>query len=62
MAMGMGIPGGYAGRGTTGTDRDSYFSIQPHTRTHTRHTHTHNGGYALQIHFIALIDPIYEKK
>ena len=50
MAMGMGIPGGYAGRGTTDTDRDTYFSIRPHTRTHTRRTHTRNSGFALLIH------------
>jgi hypothetical protein len=45
----MGIPGGYTGKGTTGMDKDTYFGIHPCTRTRTRHTRTHNGGYILHI-------------
>ena len=48
MDTGTGIPGGYAGRGTTGTDKDTYIGIRPCTRTRTRHTRTHKGGYILQ--------------
>ena len=52
---GTGIPGGYAGRGTTGMDTDTYFGIHPCTRTPTRHTRTPNGGYTLQIQYDLLI-------
>ena len=45
MVTGMGIPGGYAGKGITGMDTDTYFGIQGCTRTRIRHTRTHNGGY-----------------
>jgi hypothetical protein len=48
---GMGIPGGYAGRGTAGTGKDTYFGIHPCTCTRTHHTRTHNGGYTLQIQY-----------
>ena len=48
MVMGMGIPGGYTGKGTTGTDKDTYFGIRPCTRTLIRHTRTRSCGFALQ--------------
>ena len=48
MDTGMGIPGGYTGKGTAGTDTDSHFVIRPCTRTRTRHTRTHNDGYNTQ--------------
>ena len=41
----MGIFCGYAGKGTAGTGKDTYFSIRRCTRTHIRHTRTHNGGF-----------------
>jgi hypothetical protein len=44
--MGKGIPRGYAGMGTPGTDKGKDFCTHHHTRTHTRCTHTHHGGYA----------------
>jgi hypothetical protein len=49
MDTGTGIPGGYTGKGIAGTDKDSYFCILHYTRTHTRHTRTHNDGFTLQI-------------
>jgi hypothetical protein len=45
MVTGTDIPGGYAGKGTAGTDRDTYFGTRHHTHTHTRHTRTHSGGF-----------------
>ena len=48
MVMGMGIPGGYTGKGTTGTDKDTYFGIRPCTRTLIHHTRTCSCGFALQ--------------
>ena len=48
MAMNMGIPGGYTGKGTAGTNKDTCFSIRHCTRTRTRHTRTHNIGFTLQ--------------
>ena len=44
--MGKGVPGGYVGMGTPGTDKGKDFCTHYHTRhTHTRHTHTHHGGF-----------------
>ena len=43
--MGMGIPGGYAGKGTPGKDTDTCFCTQHHTRTLTRQTHTRRCGF-----------------
>jgi hypothetical protein len=49
MDTGTGISGRYVGRGTVGTDKDTYLGIHPCTCTCTRHTRTQNGGYILQI-------------
>ena len=43
--MGKGIPGGYAGRGTAGMDKDKVLRTLRHTRTLTRDTHTHQHGF-----------------
>ena len=47
--MGKGVPGGYAGMGTPGTDKGKHFCTQHRTRTHTCRTHTHHGGFGLKI-------------
>ena len=44
--MGKGIPSGYTGRGTTGTDKDKVLHTLRHTHTLTRDTHTHQHGFA----------------
>ena len=51
MVTGMDIPGGYTGKGTVGTDKDTYFGIRSCTCTHICHTHTHSGGYGTQYNF-----------
>ena len=43
-AMGKGIPGGYTGRGTAGTGRDTVFCTRCRTRTLTRKTRTRHTG------------------
>jgi hypothetical protein len=48
VGHGYGLPGGYADtstRGIAGTDTDRLFCTRRHTRTHIRHTHTHDGGF-----------------
>ena len=47
MVTGKDIPGGYTGKGTAGTDKDTYFGIRGCTRTRTRHTRTHYAGFSL---------------
>lgn len=47
-----------AGKGTTGmtgTGNDTVFFILHHTRTLTRHTCTHHGGYTVLFHFYSLV-------
>ena len=43
---GKDIPGRYAGKGTSGKDKDTDFCILHLTHTLTRHTRTHHGGFA----------------
>ena len=47
MVTGTDIPGGYAGKGTAGTDKDTYFGIRGCTRTRTHHTRTHHARFSL---------------
>jgi hypothetical protein len=50
LDTGTDISGGYAGRGTPGTDTDTEFCTHHQTRTPTRHTHTHYGGFVTENH------------
>jgi hypothetical protein len=49
LDTGPGIPGGYAGKGMPGTDKDSYkdtlFRTHGETRTRIRHTRTCHAGF-----------------
>ena len=50
VGHGYGLPGGYAGRGTVGTDKDTYFCTHHLTHTPTCHTHTHAVGLSPENH------------
>ena len=54
-AMGKGIPGGYAGRGTPGTDKDTDFCTHCHTHTPTRQTHTRRCGSDTCAHWFYIV-------
>ena len=49
LDTGTAIPGGYTGKGITGTDTDTGLRTLYPTRTHTRQTHTPHGGYRFQM-------------
>jgi hypothetical protein len=58
LVMGTGIPGGYTGMGTPGTDKDTSICTHDRTRTLTRHTHTHHAGFGFvlcEFSFICLL-------
>ena len=54
-AMGKGIPGGYAGRGTPGMDKDTDFCTHCHTRTPTCQTHTRRCGFDTCAHSFYIV-------